>query len=208
MLTVVSSDNGRGLYSYTFTNGNSIFFWGLSPSSPGIYLQSYGVTQTIQPPGWTATVSPSGLVTWQVTNGIFYFDQGVTLSVLSTCAVPRLYNDKTGNSFFSTGTLLGEIYTNNTPLSFLGGGSSSFSYVGPNTNSAPTLACSQDQNGITISWPTAAVGYFLQANSDPTQTNNWISVTNSPTVLNHSNFVTLPFSIGAQFFRVVNTNGG
>lgn len=208
MLEVFSSDNGRGLYTYTFTNGASEYFWGISPSSQGIYLQSYGVIQTIQPSGWAATVSPSGLVNWQVTNGTFYFNQGVTLSVLSSYAVPRNYDGKSGNSFFSPGTLLGEVYTNDTILSLQGGGSSTFAYVGPNTNSAPTLACNWTTNGIVIGWPVAAAGYTLQSNPDPSQTNNWVTVTNVPTVVNHSNFVTIPFSTGAQFFRVVNTTGG
>jgi len=208
MLSVSSSNNGRGLYSYTFTNGSSVFFWGISPSSPGIYLQSCGVLQTFQPAGWTATVSPGGLVNWQVTNGNFYFDQGVTLSVLSSSTVPRIYNDPSGSTFFSTGTLLGEIYTNNTPASLLGGGTASFAYVGPNTNSAPTLACVQSTNGITIGWPIAAAGYFLQSSSNPGTSNSWVIVTNVPTVINRSNFVTVPFASGAQFFRVINTSGG
>jgi hypothetical protein len=208
MLSVISSNNGRGLYTYTFTNGGSIFFWGLSPISQGIYLQSYGVIQTTQPAGWTATVTPGGLVNWQVTNGTFYFDQGVTLSVFSSFAVPRYYNDDTGGTFFSTGTLLGEIYTNDSVASFLGGGSTSFVYVGPNTNNAPTLACAPAVNGLTLGWPMAATGYTLQTTATPVITNSWIIVTNSFTSLNRSNFVTIPFGAGAQFFRMVNTNGG
>ena len=207
-LSVTSSDNGRGLYSYTFTNSGGGFFWGVSPSSPGIYLQSYGVIQTYQPPGWMATVSPGGLVNWQITNGDFYFNEGVTLSVFSSNAVPRVYNDASGTTFFSTGTLLGEIYTNNTPTAVLGGGMAPFAYIGPNTNSAPTLAVTQSANGITIGWPLAAGGYNPQMSGNPADTNSWVTITNTPTVMNHSNFLTLPFSTGPQFFRVVNTNGG
>src|SRR5436190_20704860 len=91
-LTVACTNDANGLYSYTFSKGAAPYVWGLTTNGLGLSLQSYGVIQTIQPPNWAASVDPSGLIVWTVTNGIVYLDEPVTFSVRSTFAVPRVYD--------------------------------------------------------------------------------------------------------------------
>src|SRR5215218_5059100 len=68
-LTVTSTDDGHGLYSYTFSRGDEPYIWGFSNTNEVILMKSYGIIETLQPPGWTSTVDSSGMITWCYTNG-------------------------------------------------------------------------------------------------------------------------------------------
>src|SRR5881392_2440133 len=90
-LSVSSSTDGNGLYTYTFSKGTQPFVWGLSINT-SIYLQSYGVIETTQPTNWTASFDTFCRIVWTVPNGIDYIDDPVTVTVRSTFKTSRTYD--------------------------------------------------------------------------------------------------------------------
>jgi hypothetical protein len=57
-------------------------------------------------------------------------------------------------------------------------------------------------NSVSVSWPSPSTGFVLQRNDDLTTT-NWLNVTISPIDNGITRSVTVPMSIGNQFFRLV-----
>ena len=78
---VESTDHGGGLFSYTFRRGDDPYVWGLGTDFGTVYLQSYGVIEVQEPPGWTHSISPSGRITWAVTSGVAFLDEPATFTV-------------------------------------------------------------------------------------------------------------------------------
>ena len=88
---VESTDHGGGLFSYTFRRGDDAYVWGLGTDLGTVYLQSYGVVEVQEPPGWTHSISPSGRITWSVTNGVAFLDEPVTFTVRSCLTESAIY---------------------------------------------------------------------------------------------------------------------
>ena len=89
-LSVTSSTDGNGLYTYTFSKGSQPYVWGLSTTT-AIYLKSYGVLETSQPTNWSAKFDGSGRIVWSVANGIAFLDAPVTVSVRSILHATRAF---------------------------------------------------------------------------------------------------------------------
>ena len=71
------------------------------------------------------------------------------------------------------------------------------------SQSAPVLSIMNSDNIVVVSWSASFTNCVLQQNSDLTTT-NWADVTNSVSVnvIDGQNEVTLPFTIGNDFFRL------
>jgi hypothetical protein len=92
-VSVSSTTDGHGLFTYTFDLGPSPYVWGISPDNGDIFMQSHGILQVISPPGWAATVDPEEFITWQPTSGTVYVGQpSLTFSVLSSYTDSILYD--------------------------------------------------------------------------------------------------------------------
>ena len=197
-LVVVSTNNGRGLYSYTFSRGIASYFWGV-PGTGVILIQSYGILQTSQPPGWSVSIDTNSLVTWQHTNGIGYLDLPVTFSILSSYPVPKTY-DGIISSPFSVGFLLGGVYSAHDGNA-LGGGFTEFIFTGPDPNPIPTLSVQRAGTNIVISWPAAITGFTLESCVNLSASPVWTTVTNAAVTVGDQTCVTNALLDGAMFFR-------
>jgi hypothetical protein len=66
----------------------------------------------------------------------------------------------------------------------------------------PSLGIMRSNSDVIVSWPQSAVGYTLQSNGDPTQSNNWSPVGQQVVPANGFNTVTVPVSSSPQYFRL------
>jgi hypothetical protein len=200
-LTVTCTNNGSGLYSYTFSRGTEYYFWGVLTGS-AIQLRSYGVLQTFQPEGWSGSVDTNGVVAWQYTNGVGYLDVPTTFSILSSYAMPTAYEDWLPlGTPFGRGIISGGVFTarNDDPFE---GGYVTFPYVGPNPNPIPTLSLQKIGTDIVVSWPAAITGFVLESSTDASQAASWVQVTNVPGTVGNQFYVTNSIVDGPTFFRL------
>lgn len=116
-LSVVSSNNGTGLFTWTFTKGDESTVWRLDGTFGSIGIQSYGVQQAFTPAGWAVTNDGSDFLQWTYTNGTWYMeDTPVAFSIQSVFTNSTLYTNDLGN-FFPNGALAGTIcQSNHTPI--------------------------------------------------------------------------------------------
>jgi len=140
-VSVTSSTDGNGLFSYTFNLGTSPYVWGISPDNGDIVMQSHGILDIISPPGWAATVDANELITWQPTSGTVYVGESpLTFSVLSSYTDSTVY-DQWGveDPTYLAGLIGGSLYT----ISDHQGvalGYETFSFVGPQVPEPSALA--------------------------------------------------------------------
>lgn len=200
-ITVNSSDDGHGLYSYTFLPGSTNEYFSLG----SIIIQSHGILGTTQPPGWTVSIDTNDNIEWDYTDNYLPLSNSVTFSVQSGYPVPRLYNDFNYPSELAEGFLFLIVYSEPDQGGELGGGYERFSYFGPSTNGAPTVYLQTVDTNIVVGWHAAAVGHLLETSTNLAQTNGWTLLTNS-VLIGHSNFVTVPAPAVPQFFRTLDTN--
>jgi uncharacterized repeat protein (TIGR01451 family) len=66
----------------------------------------------------------------------------------------------------------------------------------------PPVTVGQSGHNLVIAWPAAATGYNLKATASLTPPVVWGAVTNTPTVVNGQNVITLPPALGQQFYRL------
>ncbi len=197
-LSVTSSTDGNGLYTYTFSKGSQPYVWGLSTTT-AIYLQSYGVLETSQPTNWTANFDGSGRIVWSVANGIAFLDAPVTVSVRSIFKTSRMYTNWGDDPIvFRQGFVLGQIYdiTNHTVL---GEGVENFASVGPDPTA---LTIRQTNSSVVVSWYSGVSNSQLQATGTLLNSNSWIAVTNVPVIVGDRNFVTNSVSASPRFYRL------
>ncbi len=196
-----STDDGHGLYSYTFNPPTNLYF-----TIGQVFVKSYGILGTTQPPGWSPTIDASGNIEWTyLTNQYQPFTNTLTFTVQSSYAVPRLYTDTNFSSPTYQGLALLNAYLDPTYQHKLGASATlRFDYFGPSTNGAPTLSLQTDDTNIVVGWHAAAVGHVLEMSTNLAQT-NWTPLTNV-VLVGHSNFVTVPMVEGPQYFRTINTN--
>jgi hypothetical protein len=138
-LSVTSTTDGQGLFSYTFGLGSPSYVWAVSPGAGDIQLQSYGILDVISPPGWTATVDANDYITWQPTSDTFYLGQpSLTFSVLSSYTGSILYDQWTEpDPVYPGGFVIGVICTmpDDQPIV---GGYETFTFLGPQVVPEPS----------------------------------------------------------------------
>jgi hypothetical protein len=201
-LSVTCTNDGNGLYSYTFSKGTSSLYFYAVTTNTSILVPSHGVLQTFQPEGWSSSVGTNGWVTWMPTNNIQYLNAPTTFSILSSYKVPRDYNDWPPFSGpFSQGFLTGDLMTNRNDIA-VSGTYYIFPFVGPDPNPIPTLLMQQAGTNLVVSWPAAISEFNLESSSNLSQTANWTTVTNEPVIVGNQFCVTNPISAGPVFFRL------
>jgi hypothetical protein len=138
-VSVTSTTDGNGLYSYTFNLGSSSDVWGVSPDNGDIYMQSHGIIDVINPPGWTDTVDANGFITWQPASGTVYVGQpSLTFSVLSSDTDSTLYNQwGVSDPTYLEGAISGTLFTL-PDYQGVSSGYETFSYLGPQAVPEPS----------------------------------------------------------------------
>jgi len=101
-----------------------------------------------------------------------------------------------------TGSLSGSVITLNWGGGSLTGGQPVQAVFNVNVPPSPRLSIRlTSTNTLVLSWPASSTGFNLQQNSSLTS-NNWMTITNTPAVINGRNEVILPAPLGTQFHRL------
>jgi len=165
-VSVSSTTDGHGLFSYTFYLGSPSYVWGIQPDNGNIIIQSHGILEVMSPPGWVATVDANEFITWQPTNGTIYIGQPpLTFSILSSQTNSILY-DQWGISdpIYMKGIIGGSLYTipdhEGVALGF-----GMFSFLGPQVKPTCLLNIRLDGDAVILSWTNAA--FALQSAASP-----------------------------------------
>ena len=199
MLTVTSTNDAHGLFTYTFSRGSDPYVWGLSTNGDAIYMQFYGVSELIPPPNWTASIDSSGRIVWSVTNDLVYLDSPVTFSVRSIFSTARLYNAApSAPSAFSQGLVIGDAYQRPNPESF-GLGYEYLDMVGPDPTA---LTIKKVNNSVVLGWYVGLNNFQLEANTNLLSPTGWQAVTNNPVVVGNQWVVTNSATAGSRFYRL------
>ncbi len=109
--TLTSTDNGSGLFTYTFTPVDASYVMGAQPGVGQISIPSYGVLSYTTPAGWTASVD-NDIVTWQPLSGpIFVGSPSLSFSIQSSSTQSALYSNYPPlNGPYSAGLVAGVVY--------------------------------------------------------------------------------------------------
>ena len=151
---VDSSNDGNGLYTYTFHRGDVPYVWGWTWSTNGgITMQFYGIREVLDPPGWSHRIDPSGQIFWNPSELPAYLDDPVTFSVQSCLAETTTYTNWWPPGRYQLGSIGGAVYELPGRTNFLGGGYQNFGFTGP---ALPTLSVELQGNWVVLSWPTLA----------------------------------------------------
>ncbi len=194
---VESTNHGGGLFSYTFRRGDDPYVWRLGTNGGFILLQSHRVLEVQDAPGWTHSISSSGLITWTVPSGIQFLDEPVTFSVRSSLTDSVTYAGGTNGN--NIGRIIGTVYELPGRTNYLGGGFQSFGFVGP---ALPSLSVSRNGTSVTVSWAADVQGLQLEASERSGTLASWSSVTNVPVIVDSKFTVELPSSDPQKFFRL------
>ena len=74
---------------------------------------------------------------------------------------------------------------------------------GPNGLAMPvSLAASASAQGFTFTWPSFAAGFVLESASEIGPGAQWSAVTNAASISNNANWVAMPATNSAAFFRL------
>jgi hypothetical protein len=133
-VSVSSTTDGNGLFSYTFNlNDSSPYVWGLNDTEGDLQIPSYGILNIISPPGWAATVDSNDIITWQPTSSdwVYLGQPPLTFSVQSssTVAVPYDQIGEPGDTYIEGG-VAGTLCTASDHVG-VAGGFERFSFLGP-----------------------------------------------------------------------------
>lgn len=99
------------------------------------------------------------------------------------------------DNLYGTTTLGGDLSLNSGS-----GAGSVFRIVMP--QAMPTLSIAQSANQLVLSWPTNAVGFTLQSNSDLSLSTNWVDSADTPAIVAHQYVLTNTISGAAGFYRL------
>lgn len=200
MCQVDSTNDGNGLFTYTFHRGDQPYVWGLSPDFGVIDMLIYGILEVQDPPGWTHSVSTNSYIRWSVTNGLVFLDDPVTFSVRSFLVETATYDHWPPPGHYPRGIIVAGAYGLPGHTNTFSGGYEVFVFIGP---ALPTLAIEENNNDILLRWSTLAQGCSLQAADDLSPPAIWTSITNEPLTVGTNFVVILPQTNSAQYFRLV-----
>ena len=193
-----STNHGGGWFSYTFRRGDDAYVWGVRTNAGMILLQAYGVFDVQDPPGWTHTISSSGVIECKVTNGIVFLDEPVTFWIRSCLTESASYTALTpGGPFVIVSS---SVYALPERTQIVAGGYQAFDFVGP---APPALIIEQRPDDVIIRWSSDVQGLRLEAADRPDSSGLWSSITNEVTIENGKFTVILPAGDAARFFRLV-----
>lgn len=195
---VQSTNHGSGWFSYTFRRGDDPYVWGVGTNIGLIRIQSYGVLEVRNPPQWSHTVSPSGLITWTVTNGIVVVDDVVTFGVRSCLTESTTYSGFGPAGPF--GVIGGVVFTLPDHQGTGFGGFQAFDFVGP---AVPDLSIQRKGPEVILCWSTKVQGFRLEGADQPLALGSWKSVSKAPIIEDSKFMVILPATNAARFFRLV-----
>jgi hypothetical protein len=133
LINVASSNDGNGLFSYTFSLGNPTYAWGLSTNNGFLTMRFHGIQQAFNPLGWVSSIDTNDVVTWRCLNSslVLLGSPAITFSIQSSSFQPVLYNDFTSpDDPYPRGLMVGGAYEISSHNG-IAGGYETFSYVGP-----------------------------------------------------------------------------
>ena len=171
-VSVSSTTDGHGLYSYTFELGSQPYVWGLQSNNGNIFIKSHGILEVISPPGWIATVDTREFITWQPTNGLVFVGQPpLTFSVISSNTNSILYVPSAEpDPVYPAGIIGGSLYTipDHQGVAL---GYETFSFLGPQLNSPCFLNIRSEVDAVVLSWTNAAFALQIAPSPAGTYTN-------------------------------------
>src|SRR5262249_25761753 len=108
-VTVTSTNNGSGLFSFTFNAGTPGYVWQISSNDlTGIFMPAAGVQQIFNPAGWTGVLDPGDIIHWYSTNSTFYIGEpSLTFSYQSYYHSAALYSETDGLTVYDAGIIVG-----------------------------------------------------------------------------------------------------
>jgi hypothetical protein len=179
---------------------------------PAGYLNAAGATVTISSDAvefgcfdGTATITANFTATQLIITDtpVNTFTYNSIQSYFTNLAFTNLYAvSDTFPSGGVTGSLSGNVITLNWAGGQLTGNQTVQVVFNVNLPAAPTLDIQPTPtNSVVISWPAASSGFNLQQNTNLIST-NWVSVTNSPVVINGLNEVIVSPPLGTRFYRL------
>ncbi len=137
-ISVSSTTDGNGLFSYTIDLGSSSYVWGVSSDNGDVYIPSYGILDVISPTGWTASVDAYQGITWVPTSGAVYLGQpSVTFSIISSSTETALYDQPLGSGGYQKGAVFASLYTQSDHQG-VALGYEEFSFIGPEAVPEPS----------------------------------------------------------------------
>ena len=193
---MVSTNDGNGLFTYTFQRGDTPYVWGLDTNA-SIHLQAYGVLEVRTPPAWTYAISNPDRIIFVPTQGTNFLDEPVTFSVRSCLTEPTRYESVSGP--YTSGIILGVVFALPERTEMLGGGYQSFTYVGP---ALPRLMIERNGSEIVLRWPSSALGLAVEM-SDFMPDSGWTRVLDEPVLSGATWIIKTPAQPSPQFFRLV-----
>ncbi len=112
LVSVISSNDGNGLFTYTVSSADEPYYFGGDTNLLKIIIPSAAVVSTSNPPGWYSTIDIHNTVTWRCTNSFLWYIDGASrkFSLLSSFPETCVYT----GSF--AGLVQGEIYNTNYSL--------------------------------------------------------------------------------------------
>jgi hypothetical protein len=204
LVEVDSFHDGAGLYTYTFHRGDMPYVWGWMTTNNGnIWMQSYGIREVQDPPGWTHSISASGGISWRPFALPAYLDDPITFSIRSCLAVTTTYTNFWPPGIYPLGGIVGEVYELPGRTNFVEGGYQNFIFTGP---ALPTLSAGLQGSQLVLSWPTLARECNLERCDALLRHPVWQSVTNSPSTVGTNFTVTLPAAASSGMFRLAIPN--
>jgi hypothetical protein len=150
-LSVASSTDGNGLFTYTFGSSSSALIWG-TQTNLGIIVPSYGIVEISTPADWTYSIENETVIHFlPKTEPVYIGEPAVTFTVRSTSTSAVAYTNGPGLGEYSRGLVVGNVYTlpdhNN-----VAGGYESFSFLGPEAIPEPTTLLFAAAALLLIGW--------------------------------------------------------
>lgn len=189
---VESSADGEGWFTYTFSRGEAPYVWGIDPVYGAIQMQSYGVLEIVDPPGWTHTLSSTDEIQWRTTDQIRFLDEPVTFRLRSCLTLSTQYRG------LGPGFILGAVFALPGRTNYLAGGYEVFEFVGP---ARTELKIERFGTNITVSWPTNAGSLVLEGNAKPSDPSGWVEIAATGEESSR-HLAQIPATDPARFFRL------
>lgn len=112
LVSVISSNNGSGLFTYKISADDEPYFFGGNTNLLKIVIPSEAVISTIDPPGWLSEVGANDTVTWKCTNSTLWYVDNTTREF----SLQSSYSLVTNYTGIDMGFAQGEIYNTNYSL--------------------------------------------------------------------------------------------